>query len=128
MSITAMTQISENEYRHTVVRSSTPESDDKGEVSVSVSFVPYIFTLPEDSPYTLRQPISIRVERQEDQEWIARFEDAHISMSGSDPEEAMQLLAEDIAGAFTSFLAEEETLSSRLKRDLAVLRQYIRKR
>ena len=86
--------------------------------------VSQIHTLP-DSPYSLRQPIPVHLEKQDDGEWIANFEEANISMSGSDPQEAMTLLAEDIASAFALFLAEEKKLSPRLAQDLTVLRQHI---
>jgi hypothetical protein len=136
MSLTAMTQVSRGGYWNTdplpLISDVTFKSDAFGEEQTapyggeqSVSSPPHIDTLP-DSPYTLRLPIPVRLERQEDQEWVASFEEAHISMSGSDPEEAMLLLAVDIESAFALFLTEEEALIPRLTQDFAVLRRYIK--
>ncbi len=86
--------------------------------------VVFIVALP-NTAYRLLQPIPVRLEHGEDGEWTASFDAANIGMSGSSPEDAQQALAEDIVGAFTLFLAEEETLGPGPKEQLAVLRQYI---
>ena len=49
-------------------------------------------------------------------------------MSGSDSEEAIELLAENIESTFALFLAEEKKLSPRLAQNFAALRQYIIKK
>ncbi len=84
-----------------------------------------IDTLP-DPAYMLLRPIPICVSRDEDGEWVASFKEANVSMSGSDPDEAKDLLAEDIVNAFALFLAEEKRLSPRLTQDLAILRQCMK--
>ena len=84
----------------------------------------FISALP-DAGYTLLQPIPVRLERGEEGEWIACFEEANISMSGTEPEEARQALADDIVDTFALFLTEEETLGPEPTRQLAVLKQYI---
>lgn len=78
-----------------------------------------------DARYSLLQPIPVRLEPDEDGEWVASFEEANINMSGSDPEDARQALADDIVEAFALFLAEEETLGPGPEKQLAVLRQYL---
>ena len=98
----------------------------KGEQSISSPSPPCIDTLPNPA-YTLLRPIPIRLSCDEDGEWVASFQEAHISMSGSDPDEAKELLAEDIVSAFALFLAEEKRLSPRLTQDLTILRQYMEK-
>ena len=140
MTLTNMTQVSEGDYWHTnfPLRSdvtfqsgmfeedqTVPYREDQTKQSVSIPL--QIDTLT-DSPYSLRQPIPVRLEKQEDGEWIASFEEANISMSGSDSEEAIELLAENIESAFALFLAEEKKLSPRLAQNFAVLRQYIIKK
>ena len=84
----------------------------------------FISTLP-DTDYTLLQPIPVRLERGEEGEWIACFDEANISMSGTEPEEARQALADDILDAFALFLTEEETLGPEPAQQLAVLRRYL---
>lgn len=83
-----------------------------------------IAALP-DAPYTLLRPIPVRLEPGEDGGWMARFEEANIGMSGGDPEDARQMLAEDIVETFALFLAEEATLGPGPQRQLAVLKQYL---
>ena len=83
-----------------------------------------ISALP-DAPYTLLRPIPVRLEPGEDGGWVARFEEANIGMSGGDPEDARQMLAEDIVETFALFLAEEATLGPGPQRQLAVLKQYL---
>ena len=94
----------------------------------TVSSLAQITKLPDDSPYILLQTIPVNLEEQEDGEWIASFEEANISMSGSTVGEAMDLLTEDIEGAFELFTEEETTLSLRLQHDLITLRRYLRER
>lgn len=125
MSLTATTQqTSEEGYWNTdslpLTKTSTSH---RGEQFISSP--PCIDKLP-SSAYTLIRPIPICLSRNEDGEWIANFKAANISMSGDDPDEAKELLAEDIMSAFALFLAEEKRLSPRLTQDLAVLRQYMK--
>lgn len=127
MSLTTLTrQISGEGYWNTdslpLIKTSTSHQGEQ-----FISSPPCIDTLP-DPAYTLLQSIPIRLSRDEDGEWVASFKEANISMSGSDPDEAKELLAEDIVSAFALFLAEEGQLSPRLTQDLATLRQYMKER
>ncbi len=83
-----------------------------------------ISVLP-DAGYRLLQPIPVLLEQSEEGEWMACFEEANISMSGIEPEDARQALADDIVDAFALFLAEEETLGPEPVQQLAVLRRYL---
>ena len=132
MSLTNMTPVSEEgswssevALQSIIFGEDQTASPSEYQTNQSVSLPFQIETLP-DSSYTLLQPIPISWEEQEDGEWIASFEEANISMSGSTVGEAMDLLAEDIEWAFALFTKEETTLSPHLKHDLAVLRQYLR--
>lgn len=86
-----------------------------------------ISALP-DTPYTLLRPIPVHLEPGEDGGWTASFDEANIGMPGGDPEDARQMLADDIVETFALFLAEEETLGPGPKRQLAVLKQYLQVR
>ena len=87
----------------------------------------FITVLPDDR-YTLLQPIPVQIIPTEDGSWIARFELANIGMSGSDPHDAKESLAYDIVDMMDIFTEEEDMLIPKLKRDLDVLRRYIRVR
>ena len=89
------------------------------------AMMPALTVLP-DERYILVQPIPVQLERDEEGEWTASFQVANISMSGSDPYDAQEALAEDIVAAFELYLEEEENLGPGPQQELAVLRQYIR--
>ena len=78
-----------------------------------------------DTPYTLLCPIPVQLEPAEDGGWIACFEEANISMPGSDQEDALQMLAEDIVATFALFLAGEATLGPGPQHQLAALKRYL---
>ena len=78
-----------------------------------------------DTPHTLLRPIPVQLEPAEDGGWIACFEEANISMPGSDQEDALQMLAEDIVATFALFLAEEATLGPGPQHQLAALKRYL---
>ena len=84
-----------------------------------------ITTLP-DANYEILEPIPVKLKMEESGEWIARFEAANIGMTGSDPEEAKELLGYYIIDAMELFLEEEKTLIPKLKRDLNALRHHIK--
>lgn len=86
----------------------------------------YISSL-HDEPYTLLQPIPIRIEKVEEDDFLACFEEANISMSGETPDEAFQNLIADILEAFELFCTEETTLGPEPTRQLDVLRRYLQR-
>ena len=79
-------------------------------------------------PYELRRPLLIILQR-EDQGFIAGFFDANIHASGDTEEEAFRNLKSLILDVFDSLRAESpENLGPEPKRQLAVLREFIRKK
>ncbi len=84
-----------------------------------------IRSLP-DPRYDVIQPILIQLKRESPDNWIARFEEGNISMSGTSPEDAKQSLADDIVYALDLFLSESGTLSPVLTRELCALKQHVR--
>ena len=79
-----------------------------------------------DARFILTEPIPVRMEQCEDGTWAANFDEAGIGMPGDDPIDAKEALAENIVYAMEVFLSEEGKLSLNLRRELAVLRRYIR--
>ena len=83
-----------------------------------------ITVLPEGA-YSLREPIPIVMESLESGEWIAKFDEANIAMTGDTPEEARELLAYNIVDAIELFYSHQEALIPDLRQTLQVLLHYI---
>lgn len=76
--------------------------------------------------YKTKKPIPITVIAENEDEYIAAFEEAEIYFSGSTPFEAIQELKIEIAEAYELYKAEPH-LGARPKKQLAVLEDYIGK-
>jgi len=77
-------------------------------------------------PYIVRRPFHVVV-RPSDGEFIATFFDANLGMSGDTAEEAVQNLKAIIVDTFEQFEQHEAVLGPEPARQLAVLREFIRK-
>ena len=64
----------------------------------------------------------------EDGAYVAAFVDANINGSGDSPLEAVEMLKEMIASAFLFYEQNEAQLGSEPQRQLAVLREFIKRR
>lgn len=76
-------------------------------------------------PYTLLQPIPVKIERIEDNDSLASFEEANIAMSGETEQEAFQNLVAAVLDSFEDFSGEEASLGPEPARQLRVLRRYL---
>ena len=84
----------------------------------------FISSLPGE-PYTLLRPIPVKIEQVEQDDFLARFEEANIGMSGETAQEALQNLLIDVLDAFELFCKEETNLGPEPTCQLRVLRRYI---
>jgi hypothetical protein len=73
----------------------------------------------------LYRPISAVVQ-QEDETFVASFLDANINASGESQLDAVEELKEAIVARFLLFSSKEAVLGEEPRRQLAVLRQFIR--
>ena len=108
----------------TIVASSMVVHRALDDMALSPIVIDRITELP-NPRFILNEPIPVRMEQCEDGAWSANFDEAGIGMTGDDPIDAKEALAENIAYAMETFLSEEERLSINLRRELAVLRRYI---
>lgn len=96
------------------------------EVASSFSTIDFLSALP-STGYTLLRPIPVQLSLVgSDQEWVARFEEANIGMSGDNIDEAKEELAHYILDAIELLSEEEATLIPPLKQSLDMLRSHIR--
>ena len=84
-----------------------------------------ISSIPSE-PYILLRSISVKIKRIEDNDFLASFEEANISMSGETEQEALQNLIAHILDVFEIFSEEESSLGPEPARQLRVLKQYIK--
>lgn len=76
-------------------------------------------------PYRIRRPIPVLIERVDDNDFLASFEEANLAFSGTTKREAFQNLAIEILNAFEMFSEQESNLGPEPIRQLAVLRSYL---
>jgi hypothetical protein len=93
-------------------------------IMVIVVFQAKIKSLPTDE-YELIQPIPVTIEKTEAKEYLARFDEANIGMTGETSSEAMENLIFDVLDSFTLFLEEEKSLGPEPARELNVLKRYL---
>jgi predicted RNase H-like HicB family nuclease len=79
----------------------------------------------EPSPVEVTQAI-LAVVREEDGVFIASFVDANINASGETQLDAVEMLKDVIASCFQLFVNKESVLGEEPKRQLAVLRHFLR--
>ena len=79
----------------------------------------------EPSPVEVTQAI-LAVVRGEDGAFIASFLDANINASGETQLDAVEMLKDVIASSFQLFVSKESVLGEEPKRQLAVLRHFLR--
>ncbi len=79
----------------------------------------------EPSPVGVTQAI-LAVVREEDGAFIASFVDANINASGETQLDAVEMLKDVIASSFQLFVGKESVLGEEPKRQLAVLRHFLR--
>lgn len=87
----------------------------------------FIASLPSESYFFLR-PIPVVIEQPGPGEFLARFEEANIAMSGETPEDARESLLANILDVFELFTDEETKLGPEPARQLWVLRKYLARR
>jgi hypothetical protein len=75
----------------------------------------------------VKRRIPIFYERTSDAEFLARFAEANIAISGVSKRDALQALTEEIAAAFEDWVADESKLGPGPKVQLAILRKYLGK-
>ena len=76
-------------------------------------------------PLDVIRPIYV-VLQEDDGAFVASFIDANINASGESQLEAVEMLKDMLASSFRLFLAKEAILGKEPRRQLAVLRQFIR--
>jgi len=81
----------------------------------------------EPSPVDVVAPI-LAVVQEDDGVFVASFVDANINASGETQLDAMEMLKDVIASTFQVFLSKEDFLGEEPKRQLAVLRHFVRMR
>ena len=98
------------------------------EPDVAESYITLLIAkLDPEEPYRILTPIHVKVYFQDDDTWMAVFEDAAIAFSASDPESARNELAKEILDIFEDFKELEALgdLDDRSARRLATLRRHI---
>ena len=85
----------------------------------------WISDLP-DPDYTVIQRIPVEFASDADEESIAIFKEANIATSGEDEHDAYRALRYDIMGTFAILMREESNLVTGAKKQLALLRSYIK--
>jgi hypothetical protein len=83
-----------------------------------------ISSLPGE-PYTLLQPIPLKIDQVGEGDFLAGFDEANIAMSGETSQEAFQNLIAEILNAFESFSVEEANLGPEPARQLRILKKYL---
>lgn len=81
----------------------------------------------EPSPVEVTEPILVVV-HEEDGVFIASFVDANMNASGESQLDAVEMLKDVIASSFQLFVEKEAILGLEPKRQLAVLRRFLRTR
>jgi hypothetical protein len=79
----------------------------------------------EPSPVEVVTPI-LAVVQEEDGVFVASFVDANMNASGETQLDAMEMLKGVIASSFQFFLSKENVLGEEPKRQLAVLKHFVR--
>jgi hypothetical protein len=79
----------------------------------------------EPSPVEVIQPI-LAVVQEDDGAFVASFVDANMNASGESQLTAVEMLKDVIASSFRLFLSKEAVLGEEPKRQLAVLRHFLR--
>jgi len=79
----------------------------------------------EPSQIEVIQPI-LAVVQEEDGAFVASFVDANMNSSGESQLDAVEMLKDVIASSFQLFLSREAVLGDEPKRQLAVLRHFLR--
>lgn len=79
----------------------------------------------ENEEFELLVPFVLTIEEEEG-EFLARFEEANIAMSGDTEKEAIENVLADILDTFILFSREETNLGPEPARQLSVLRRHIR--
>lgn len=83
-----------------------------------------ISSLPGE-PYTLLQPIPVKIEQIEEGDFLAGFDEANVAMSGETYQEAFQNLVAEVLNSFESFITEEANLGPEPARQLGILKKYL---
>lgn len=118
-----------NGYITTEMTASSPASYKlegfTGSKGISIYRDPFshIERLPEEfsNRYSLRRSIPIEIESFEDESFVATFEEANISMTGTDPQNAQEELTYAILDFFETFRDDHGYWE-----DLVILHYYIR--
>jgi hypothetical protein len=95
--------------------------------SASFPIVEHIRDLPGE-PYTLAAPIPVTVRRSSSIEFLARWDEANVAMTGDSPSDAMMLLVADILNTYEDYCDESGNLGPEPARQLDVMRRYIVRR
>ena len=77
-------------------------------------------------PYTVLQPIRIKIERMGENDFLASFEEANLAMSGETKEEALQNIIAEILDTFEMFSDEASRLGPEPSRQLRVMQKYLK--
>ena len=79
-------------------------------------------------PYAVRSPIPVSIERIDEGDYLASFEEANIASSGITFQEAYQNLAIELLNIFEKFTEEKNNLGPEPTRQLNILRRYLVRR
>lgn len=84
----------------------------------------HINSLPGE-PFNLLKPIPVKIERMDENDFLASFEEANITMPGESDLEAFQNLLGHTLDVFEALSNEETSLGPEPARQLKVLRKYL---
>lgn len=79
-------------------------------------------------PYAVRSPIPVSIERIDEGDYLASFEEANIASPGITFQEAYQNLAIELLNIFEKFTEEKNNLGPEPTRQLNILRRYLVRR
>ena len=81
--------------------------------------------LPEGEPYTIIRDIPVRINKDNEVEYTATFENACLSIGGISPKDAFQALVYEILDALDYMIAHRSELGPEPLRQLGILSQHI---
>ena len=86
-----------------------------------------IYSIPAE-PYELLKPLPVAIEKVEQDEFIASFEEAGIAMCADSPDDSLLNLLSHILDVFDSYSAQEDKLAWRAARTFRVLKSFIKRK
>ena len=86
-----------------------------------------IYSIPAE-PYELLKPLPVEIQKVEQDEFIASFEEAGIAMCADSPDDSLLNLLSHILDVFDSYSAQEDKLAWRAARTFRVLKSFIKRK